>query len=122
MKIINQISGKLTRCAAAVALAGLMSLPTFAFAQEKGATKLLQLKSITTRADADAVQPGDSVVMSCPKCKDSWVTVVAKPTKTGAKPDSITTARHECPGCDHKFVTKLYMSARNAAVRMRSVA
>ena len=106
MKIINQVSGNLTRYGAAVALAALLSLPTFTLAQEKGATKLLQLKPIATVADADAVQPGDTVVMSCPKCKDSWVTVVAKPIKTGVKPDSVSTTRHECPGCEHKFLTE----------------
>lgn len=112
MKTINQTKGNLTRYVAALAIAGLMSLPTFAFAQEKGATKLIQLKPIETVADAEAIQPGDTVVMSCPKCKDSWVTIVEKPTKTGATPDTKVVARHECPGCEHKFVTEGHGKAK----------
>jgi len=106
MKIINQTSGKLTGYIAALAIAGLISLPTFASAQEKGATKLIQLKPIQTVADADAVKPGDMVVMSCPKCKDSWVTIIEKPAKTGAAASATVVARHECPGCEHKFVSE----------------
>ena len=112
MKTINQTPGNLTRYVAALAIAGLMSLPTFTFAQEKGATKLVQLKSIQTIADADAIQPGDMVVMSCPKCKDSWVTIVEKPTKTGATPETKSVLRHECPGCEHKFVTEGHGKAK----------
>lgn len=112
MKTINQTPGNLTRYVAALAIAGLMSLPTFAFAQEKGATKLVQLKPIQTVAEAEAIQPGDTVVMSCPKCKDSWVTIVEKPTKTGATPDTKVVARHECPGCEHKFVSEGHGKAK----------
>jgi hypothetical protein len=83
----------------------LLLSPTLGFAQEKGATKLLKLNAIKTVADAEAVQPGDTVVMSCPKCKDSWVTIVTPSTKTGAKPETTTVSRHECPGCEHKIVT-----------------
>ena len=63
-------------------------------------------------ADAEAVQPGDTVVMSCPKCKDSWVTIVTPPTKTGAKPETSTVARHDCPGCEHKYVTEGHGKAK----------
>ena len=112
MKTINQTKGNLTRYIAALAIAGLMSLPTFAFAQEKGATKLMQLKPIQTVADADAIQPGDMVVMSCPKCKDSWVTIVQAPAKQGATAETKVVARHECPGCEHKFVTEGHGKAK----------
>lgn len=93
----------LSRSLAGLVIAGLILLPTLGLAQEKGATKLLRLNTV---ADAEAVQPGDTVVMSCPKCKDSWVTIVQAPTKTGAKPDTSTVARHECPGCEHKIVSE----------------
>ena len=112
MKTIQQTSTKLTCCIAALAIAGLMSLPTFTFAEEKGATKLVQLKPIETVADADAVKPGDMVVMSCPKCKDSWATIVEKPTKTGASASSAVVARHDCPGCEHKFVSEGHGKAK----------
>jgi hypothetical protein len=106
MKTITLITTKnLGRCVAGLALVGMLLTPTLSLAQEKGATKLLRLNAIKTVADADAVQPGDTVVMSCPKCKDSWVTIVTPSPKTGAKPETTTVARHECPGCEHKIVT-----------------
>jgi hypothetical protein len=108
MKSINHLSRNIAACCAALAVVSLVSLPTLAPAQEqiKGAQKLMQLNAIKTVADAQAVQAGDMVVMSCPKCKDSWVTIVEAPTKTGAKPDTKVVARHECPGCSQKFVTE----------------
>lgn len=106
MKTIKHTSRNLASGFAVLAIVGLMSLLPLAQAQEKGATKLIQLKPIQTVADAEAVQPGDTVVMSCPKCKNSWVTVVTPPTKTGAKPEISIVARHDCPGCEHKYATE----------------
>lgn len=113
MKTITLITAKnLIRCLASLAIAGLLFTPGLASAQEKGATKLLKMNTIKTVADADAVQPGDTVVMSCPKCKDSWVTIVTPATKTGAKPETTTVARHECPGCEHKIVSEGHGKAK----------
>jgi hypothetical protein len=106
MKTIAFITARtLTHGCAGLAIAALLLSPTLGFAQEKGATKLLKLNAINTVAGAEAVQPGDTVVMSCPKCKDSWATIVTPATKTGAKPETTTVSRHECPGCEHKIVT-----------------
>jgi hypothetical protein len=118
MKRINQISTALIRCCVLVALTGLVMLPLHASAQAEtgtakgGAGKLIQLKPIQTVADADAVEPGDMVVMSCPKSKDSWATVVPPPGKTGAMPDTKSVMRHECPGCEHKYVTEGHGKAK----------
>jgi len=106
MKITKLTSKNLTGCVAILAAIGLLAFLPPASAQEKGATKLLQLSPITTVADADAVQPGDTVVMSCPKCKNSWVTVVTPAAKTGSKAETSMVERHNCPGCEHKFVTE----------------
>ncbi len=106
MKTIKHTSKNLAGCFAMLSIVALMSLPLLAQDQEKGATKLMKLNPIVTVADADAVQPGDTVVMSCPKCKNSWVTVVTPPTKTGAKPETSIVARHDCPGCEHKYATE----------------
>ena len=108
MKTINHISRNLTLGFAVLTIASLTLLPRLASAQDlvKGAQKLIQLNAIKTVADADAVQAGDMVVMSCPKCKTSWVTIVQPPAKTGARPETNVFARHECPGCKHKFVTE----------------
>ena len=106
MKIIKHTSKNLIGYVAGLAVIGLLAMPLFANAQEKGATKLIQLKPIQTVADAEAVQPGDTVIMSCPKCKNSWATIVTPPTKTGAKAETRVESRHDCPGCEHKFVTE----------------
>ena len=114
MKTINQISRNLGFSVAVLTIVGLLSLPAFVTAQEqiKGAQKLMQLNAIKTVADAEAVQAGDMVVMSCPKCKNSWVTIVEPATKTGAKPETKVIARHECPGCQHKIVTEGHGKAK----------
>jgi DNA-directed RNA polymerase subunit M/transcription elongation factor TFIIS len=113
MKTITLITAKnLTCCLAGLAIAGMLLVPTLSSAQEKGATKLMKLNAIKTVADAEAVQPGDTVVMSCPKCKDSWVTIVTPPAKTGSKPETTTVARHDCPGCEHKYVTEGHGKAK----------
>ena len=114
MKTINCISRNLACGIAVLAITSVLSLPTFVSAQEqvKGAQKLLQLNAIKTVADAEAVQAGDMVVMSCPKCKDSWVTIVEPATKTGVKPETKVIARHECPGCQHKIVTEGHGKAK----------
>lgn len=106
MKSIKRNSRNLTSYIAALVIASIMALPMFAQDQVKGATKLLQLNSIKTVADAEAVKAGDSVITSCPKCKTSWVTIVTPPTKTGAKAETLVEARHDCPGCEHKFVSE----------------
>jgi len=113
MKTFTLITTKnLSVCLVGLAVAGWLFTPTLVSAQEKGATKLLKLNAIKTVADADAVQAGDTVVMACPKCKDSWVTIVQPTTKAGAKPETTTVARHECPGCEHKYVTEGHGKAK----------
>lgn len=37
--------------------------------QVKGGQKLMSLKSVKTIQDLEALEKGDAVVMSCPKCK-----------------------------------------------------
>lgn len=120
MKRITQIPTTLVRCCALVAMTGLVWLPLQAPAEDGagtakgGASKLMQvqLKQIKTVADAQAVDPGDTVVMSCPKCKDSWMTIIPTPAKTGAVPDKKTVMRHECPGCENKYVTEGHGKAK----------
>lgn len=112
MKTKSQNCKCLAGLITALAITGMAWLPSSALAQEKGASKLIQLKPIETVADAEAVAPGDTMVMACPKCKNSWVTIVEKPTKTGAQAESTTVQRHECPGCEHKYVTEGHGKAK----------
>jgi hypothetical protein len=109
MKIINHLPRNLSRHVAGLAIAGLMSLPALApvQAQEKGATTLMRLaKPIQTVQDAQAVQSGDTVIMACPKCKNTSVTIATAPAKTGSPAESKSVERHECPGCESKMVVQ----------------
>jgi hypothetical protein len=77
-------------------LAALVLIPSLAMAQEKGATQLIKL---TTVQDLQQVDKGDTVVMSCPKCKDTNTTVVAKSFK-GMQPAEVNQmVKHLCPTC-----------------------
>ena len=108
MKTLIQTPKCLATTVALLALAGWLSATPSASAQVRGegAARMIQLKPIKTVADAQAVQPGDTVVMSCPKCTNTWITIVEKPTKTGATPETKYALRHECPGCETKLVTE----------------
>jgi len=85
------------------AVAVLAMLPSLTMAQEKGATKLLNLHTVQ---DLQQVEAGDTLVMSCPKCKDTYVSVVTKPMK-GMQPDEIkTVVEHLCPTCTTSIKTE----------------
>jgi hypothetical protein len=89
----------LTRCVLILAVATVTWLPQPLSAQEKGATRLVRMNQLKTVAEVEAVQPGDTVVMSCPKCKDSWITVVEKTGKASSPTAQHQITQHQCPGC-----------------------
>jgi ribosomal protein L37AE/L43A len=81
----------------------LFALPGLAQDGAKGgATKLMT--PLKTHQDVQAVQPGDLVAMSCPKCRSTYVTRVETPPK-GSQPSTTAAERHECPGCGAKVET-----------------
>jgi hypothetical protein len=104
MKSIKNIGNYLTRGTFIVAVVGLALQANSALAQEKGAERLMKLTRLSTMADVAKVEAGDTVVMSCPKCKDIWVKVARPAVKRGQETAMI--AQHQCPGCDTKFVTE----------------
>lgn len=106
MKNIHQLGQYLTRATLWAAVAGLGFLPLSALAQTKGAEHLLKLQRLNTVADVQKVEAGDTVVMSCPKCKDAWVTVVENTGKAANPQETKTVLRHECPGCETRLVTE----------------
>jgi hypothetical protein len=55
--------------ATAVAIAASLSGAARAADQMKGAEHLLHLNGIKTRAEAEALKPGDQMVMVCTKCQ-----------------------------------------------------
>lgn len=105
MKSIKNIGNYVTRGTLIVAVAGLALLANSAVAQEKGAERLMKLQRLNTVADVQKVEAGDTIVMSCPKCKDTWVKVV-QPMGKGGRQETANIQRHECPGCDTKIVTE----------------
>jgi hypothetical protein len=76
MKTKNNLLSKISlRSGFAVALAVTVWLPGEARAaeHEKGAHHMMHMKHITTQAQAEALKPGDSMAMTCTKCKDVMV-------------------------------------------------
>jgi hypothetical protein len=105
MKSMKNIGNYLTRGALIVAVAGLALLADSAAAQEKGGERMMKLIRLKTAADVQKVEAGDTIVMSCPKCKDIWVKV-AQPIGKGGRQETAIIQRHECPGCNTKIVTE----------------
>ena len=59
--------------AVAFAVAAWLSSPARAAEHEKGAHDMMQMQHITTQAQAEALKPGDSMSMTCTKCKHVMV-------------------------------------------------
>jgi hypothetical protein len=106
MKSVDKLMRNITVAVLALAVAALVTAPTTVVAQEKGAQKLIQLKPVKTVEDLQKLDAGDTIIMSCPKCKDSYATVVEKTFKA-VKPEELKTVKiHLCDACDTKLVTK----------------
>ena len=103
MKNMYQLHRCFTGVGIALAIAGLAWLPSQALAQEKGAQKLMKVQ---TMEDLQKVEAGDTIVMTCPKCKDTYTQVVERTFKA-VKPEELkTVAVHLCSSCNTKIVTK----------------
>ncbi len=103
MMSYNRFYKCLAGFAAALAVIALVCLPSRALAQEKQATKLMP---VHTYEDLQNVEVGDTIVMTCPKCKTTSAQVVEKSFKT-ATPDELKNLTvHLCSSCDTKLVTK----------------
>ena len=66
--------------------------------QVKGAQKLMELKRITTPAEAEALKAGDAITMVCTKCKSVMLHNVT--TEKGHIKLMTVGEKHLCPGCD----------------------
>lgn len=86
----------------ALAVAAFAALPNQALAQEKGAQRLMKIQKVEDLQKLDA---GDIIVMSCPKCKESYAQVVEQTYKT-VKPEELKDVTlHLCSSCDTKIAT-----------------
>src|SRR5580765_225077 len=86
----------------ALAVTAVIVMPVNSSAQEKGSAKggagQLMPKPIKTLEDISALQPGDMMVMSCPKCKNVTVNYVEPTFKAMETKDKVRT-QHTCPSC-----------------------
>ena len=90
-------------CCLAVALALTAGVASSAWSAETktargGASDLMNLKPITTRAEAEALKPGDAIAMACTKCKSIMVHNVT--TEKGHIKVMTVGEKHLCPGCN----------------------
>ena len=106
MKTLKSLCQCIAVTSLALAVAGLVSAPASAQAQQKGAEKLMQLKPVSA---PEALQPGEAghgSAMSCPKCKDTEATVAEKAFK-GANQNELKMVKiHLCSACETKRVTQ----------------
>ncbi len=107
MKTTKLICKYLTLSSMIMAIAALVSLPGSMRAQEmkpmKGGEHLMMLNAITTPEQVEALKPGDTVAMACPKCK---TIVVEKVTTEKGHIATMTPGEvHMCSGCQTSIVT-----------------
>ena len=104
MKMKNNILSKISLSSGlAVALAFAVWSPGAASAEDdtmpmqKGSPDMMQMEHITTQAQAEAMKPGDSMSMTCTKCKD---VMVQKVTADNAHVKMMTVGeKFICPIC-----------------------
>ena len=94
---------KVTCMGLAMAVLGLLSAPSAARAQMKGAQRLMKLQTVE---DLQHLEKGDIIVMSCPKCKETYAQVVDKSLKGLKAGDMKNVPIHLCDKCDTKIVTQ----------------
>lgn len=95
-----------------LALVTAVGLTQFAVAQEKGATRLLNLNAASPQSGVMVVQAR----MDCPKCQDSIVRV-AQPSTKGSQPEVRLVGRHGCSACQSNIqTTGMGKQARNQVV------
>jgi hypothetical protein len=103
MKSTRTLRSTLLHSTLALAVVGMAWLPGRALAQAKGGEKLMQLSARKSATVSKAVVPGPTVAMTCPKCKDKWVTIM-RPTSKGSQQEARIVPQHQCPTCQNKAV------------------
>jgi hypothetical protein len=101
MKIRNNILSTFTLSsglAIALAFAAWPSGSVQAAEELKGYERSLQMRGISTRAQAEALKPGDSIAMVCVKCKSVAVEYVT--LEKGHIKHVTPGVKHLCPGCN----------------------
>lgn len=107
MKTTTQICKWVSLSTIILAVAAATWLPGSARAEDmkpmKGAEHLMMLNSITTPEQVEALKPGDTIAMACPKCK---TIIVEKVTTEKGHIKLVTPGEnHLCSGCNTYIVT-----------------
>jgi len=107
MKTLIQIPKYMALAFAALALAAWIATPSSAAAQEKGAAaaSLIKHSAVPGNSSTTAAKASDKPANWCSKCLITQVKVVARPTKTGALPESKLLTRNECSKCVNVLTT-----------------
>ena len=103
MKRLIQYSRRTICLTLALAAIAFISAPSAALAQMKGAQRLMKLQ---TAEDLQHVEKGDTIIMSCPKCKETYAQVVDKSLKGLKAGEMKNVPIHLCDKCDTKIVTQ----------------
>lgn len=103
MKQLKQYSRRTICITLALATIAFVSAPSAALAQMKGAQRLMKLQTVE---DLQQVEKGDTIIMSCPKCKESYAQVVDKSLKGLKAGEMKNVPIHLCDKCDTKIVTQ----------------
>jgi hypothetical protein len=90
---INIIKAGLVACAVMA-----LALTTSAADNMKGAEHLLHLQGIKTKAEVEALKPGDTLAMVCTKCKTVFVERVT--IEKGHIKTVTPGTTHACTGCN----------------------
>ena len=102
MKALGYLYRSVVGSCVALAVLGFISTNSV-LAQEKGAQKLMKLEKVE---DLQKIEAGDTIVMTCHKCKDTYTQVVEK-TYKASKPEELKTLKiHLCDSCETKVVSK----------------
>jgi hypothetical protein len=94
---------KITCVGLALAVLGILSAPTAALAQMKGAQRLMKLQTVE---DLQHVEKGDIIIMSCSKCKETYAQVADKSLKGLKAGEMKNVPMHLCDKCDTRIVTQ----------------
>ena len=104
MKYSNRLHKYLAGSSLVVAIAALAWLPSPAQArEEKGAQLLMKIERMD---DLQKIEEGDVILMSCPKCKDTYTEVITRGTHAADSAELKTVGIHLCSNCDTKLVTR----------------
>ena len=119
MKTTNRTNKWLLGTSVALVVGAVTLMPVNSSAQEKGSAKggaQQLMKPIKTVQDLEALQAGDMVAMSCPKCKNITVTYV-EPTFKAMEPKEKVKGQHTCPGCQTTISEKGHGKAKKEVVQ-----